>query len=139
MDSRQNAHEFTSRNTIEDVRTEESGIWIIDSSAKTVFANQRMAEILGATVLELMGQHSFDYLFPEDVAAAARLFESKKRGDTSPFRFRLRRRDGSPTWVEVQGTPMHDATGMTGIVGTFNVISEEEMKAGRTQVTAMKF
>jgi PAS domain S-box-containing protein len=123
---------------MEDVRTEESGIWIIDSSAKTVFANQRMAEILGSTVLELMGQHSFDYLFPEDVDAAARLFESKKRGDSSPFRFRLRRRDGSPTWVEVQGTPMHDATGMTGIVGTFNVISEEEMLAGRVQKTAMK-
>jgi PAS domain S-box-containing protein len=123
---------------MEDVRREESGIWIIDSSAKTVFANQRMAEILGTSVSELMGQHSFDYLFPEDVDAAARLFEAKRRGDSSPFRFRLRRRDGCPIWVDVQGTPMHDATGMTGIVGTFNVIAEDEMNASGTQKTSMK-
>ena len=102
----------------------DSGIWIIDKTAHTVFANQRMAEILGTTVSELMGQHSFDYVFPEDIEAASRLFESKQRRDANPFQFRLRRKDGSSIWVDVQGTPMHDANGMIGIVGTFRVIPE---------------
>jgi PAS domain S-box-containing protein len=107
------------------VKAAQSGIWIIDGSAKTVFANERIAEILGVSVPEMTGKHSFEYVFPEDVAAAQRLFESKKRGDSSPFRFRLRRKDGSAVWVDVQGTPMHDAAGLIGIVGTFNVVTEE--------------
>jgi PAS domain S-box-containing protein len=97
------------------------GNWIIDAEAKTAYANERMAEILGTTPAEMVGQTSFAYLFPEDVAEAQRLFEAKTRGDTKPFRFKLRRADGSGVWVDVQGTPMHNAAGVfRGIVGTFS-------------------
>ncbi len=98
------------------------GIWIIDVEGKTVFANERMAEILGTPTLEMIGQPSFTYVFPEDVSAAQRLFEAKKRGDANLFHFRLRRKDGSAVWVDVQGTPLHNAAGaFHGIVGTFSV------------------
>jgi PAS domain S-box-containing protein len=51
-----------------------------------------------------------------------RLFDAKKRGDINPFHFRLRCKDGSEVWVDVQGTPMYNAAGrFTGIVGTFSV------------------
>ncbi len=102
------------------------GIWIIDSNASTLYANPTMAEILGTTVLELIGKPSFDYVFPEDVEAARKLFESKQRGEKSPFHFRLRRKDGTPTWVDVQGTPMHSVAGeFLGIVGTFRVYDQK--------------
>ena len=98
------------------------GIWIIDVKAQTVYANQRMAEILRTTPTEMIGHPSFDYVFPEDVAAAQRLFDAKKRGDINPFHFRLRCKDGSDVWVDVQGTPMYNAAGrFNGIVGTFSV------------------
>jgi PAS domain S-box-containing protein len=47
------------------------GIWIVDFNAQTVYANQRMAEILGTTPAEMVGHPSFDYVFPEDVPAAS--------------------------------------------------------------------
>ncbi len=100
----------------------QEGIWKIDATGKTVFASDRMAEILGTTVAEMLNQHSFIYVYPEDAEAAQRLFESKKRGQTDPFQFRLRRKDGSEVWVSVQGTPMHDEDGaFRGIIGTFRV------------------
>ena len=98
------------------------GIWIIDSTASTLYANAVMAEILGTTVTDLIGKPSFEYVFPEDADAAQKLFDSKQRGDPAPFHFRLRRKDGSAIWVEVQGTPMHNVSGeFLGIVGTFRV------------------
>jgi PAS domain S-box-containing protein len=98
------------------------GIWIIDAEANTLFANIAMSEILGTTVAEMLGKPSFTYVFPEDIEAAQQLFDSKRRGDGSPFRFRLRRADGSAIWVNVLGTPMMNAAGeMLGIVGTFSV------------------
>lgn len=98
------------------------GIWIIDADGKTTYANESMAQILGAPPADLMGQDSFLYVFPEDLPAAQQLFSSKEAGSSAPFHFRLRRADGSSIWVEVQGTPMHNAAGLfTGIVGTFTV------------------
>jgi PAS domain S-box-containing protein len=98
------------------------GIWIIDPDARTVYANAAMGEILGTTPSDLVGCPSFDYISPEDVPAAQRLFEAKIRGDTNPFHFKLRRKDGTSIWVDVQGTPMHNAAGdFIGIVGTFSV------------------
>jgi PAS domain S-box-containing protein len=70
----------------------------------------------------MAGQSSFDYLYPEDVDAAQKLFEAKIRGDSKPFHFKLRRKDGSAIWVDIQGTPMHNAAGeFRGVVGTFSV------------------
>ena len=101
---------------------QEDGIWIIDPDAKTAYANERMAQILGTSPSEMIGGASFAYVFPEDVDAAQRLFEAKTRGDAKPFHFKLRRKDGSAVWVDVQGTPMHNAAGVfKGIVGTFSV------------------
>ena len=99
------------------------GIWIIDTEAKTLYANAAMAEILGTDASRLIGKPSFDYVFPEDAAAAQKLFTARQRGETaSPFHFRLRREDGSAIWVDVQGTPMRNVAGeFIGIVGTFRV------------------
>ena len=96
------------------------GIWIIDADGRTSYANDRMGEILGVSPADLRGGLSFDYIFPEDVTRALSMFESKKHGNVNAFRFRLRRKDGSATWVDVQGTPMFDGEGVfLGIVGTF--------------------
>jgi len=89
-----------------------------------MYANERMAEMLGTSPSEMIGQPSFAYLFPTDVEAAQRLFDAKKGGSAKPFRFRLRRQDGTALWVDVQGTPMHNAVGVfVGIVGTFQLTS----------------
>lgn len=105
----------------------QDGIWIIDAEGHTVFSNETMAEILGTTVTALRGQDSFEFIFPEDVPEAQRLFETKEAGSSAPFRFRLRRNDGSAVWADVQGTPMHNAAGeFLGIVGTFTVSEAQD-------------
>ena len=98
------------------------GIWIIGADAKTTYANDRMAEILGTSPPDMVGRESFSYVFPEDVEDAQRLFQAKTQGDAKPFHFKLRRQDGSAVWVDVQGTPLFNAAGeFRGIVGTFSV------------------
>ena len=95
------------------------GIWILDNKGKTVFANERMADILQASFSEMMDYDSF--IFPEDLEASRLRFECKKVGYSTFYRCRLRRKDGSAIWVEVQGTSMHNAAGaFTGVVGTFS-------------------
>jgi PAS domain S-box-containing protein len=98
------------------------GLWIIDSSGATVYANEDMATMLGTTVFDLLGKDSFLFVFPEDLHAARELFAAKESGNRAPFRFRLRRLDGRPIWADVQPTPMRNAAGQfIGIVGSFTV------------------
>jgi hypothetical protein len=69
-------------------------------------------------------------MIDEDVDAAQRLFEAKKRGDTKAFHFKLRRKDGSAIWADVQGTPLRNAAGVfNGIVDTFSISTEQNIKA----------
>ena len=108
---------------------------IIDVDGKTVFANARMAEILGTSVAQMIGRDSFDYVYPKDAPAAQRLFEAKSRGDNKSFHFKLRREDGSAVWVDVQGTPLRNAAGMfNGIVGTFTLSTESSPKTGSVPI-----
>jgi len=108
------------------------GLWIINAEANTLYASDRMAEILGTTPAEMKGQPSFGYVFPGDVDAAQRLFDAKRTGSRSPFHFRLRRKDGSAIWVDVVATPLYNAAGVfTGIVGTFTVSTDQPARNGR--------
>lgn len=98
------------------------GIWIIDADGHTLYANERMCEILAIKPAAILGRDSFDFIFPEDEPAAKKLFAQKQAGSSAPFHFRLRRADGSSVWTDVQGTPMQNAAGaFIGIVGTFTV------------------
>jgi len=107
----------------EKAREIKDGLWIIDQNGTTVFVSEVMAEILGAPSAAILGLDSFTFVFPEDVPAAQQLFASKQGGSKSPFRFRLRRFDGTATFVSVQGTPLHNAAGeFLGIVGTFTPV-----------------
>lgn len=99
------------------------GIWVINDSGKTIYANERMAAILGVPRAALNGVDSFEFVYPEDQESARQMFGRKSQGDTTTFTFRLRKHDGSPIWTKIQGTPMHDSKGrFSGIVGTFTVI-----------------
>jgi two-component system cell cycle sensor histidine kinase/response regulator CckA len=99
------------------------GIWTIDADGNTTFANEAMAQMLRTTVAEMVGKSSFTFVFPEDAEAARQLFDAKGRGDMKPFEFRVRRADGTPLWVSVQGTPMRDDSGkFLGIIGTFQAM-----------------
>ena len=96
------------------------GVWTINAEGLTTFASPRMAEILGTTPDEMVGRSSFDYVYPEEAAAARVLFQAKQDGHIEPFEFRLRRHDGSPTRVRITGTAMYDPDGnFSGIVGVF--------------------
>jgi PAS domain S-box-containing protein len=85
------------------------GLWIIKTETKTIYASD--GEILGTTPSDMKAQTSFDYVFPEYVAATQPLFEAKMEGDPAPFQFRLRRKDGDAICVDVQGTPLYNAAG----------------------------
>jgi PAS domain S-box-containing protein len=105
------------------VETANEGIWEIDKDARTVFVNQRLADMLGYMVEEMLGRSAFDFLFPEDHPEGERRLESAKQGiPKRSSEFRYRRKDGSVLWTIASRTPKLDADG--NFVGSFAMISD---------------
>ena len=101
------------------------GIWVVNPQGRTIFCNDRMAEILGTDVESVRRLSCFESVFPADLEEAQRQFGLQLAGGARPFDFRLRRIDGSPVWVAISCKPMYDDDGVsTGLLGLFTDISE---------------
>ncbi len=87
------------------------GIWVVDAAGRTLYANRRMAEMLGYPLEELLGADSTASLLEEGLSLVARhraepLSDRADRDD-----IRLRRKDGSVFWASISTRQRVDADG----------------------------
>src|SRR5689334_14308356 len=77
------------------VQTANEGIWLINTEAHTLYANERMVQMLGTTSGEIMTRTVLDFTFPEDEPERKARIGSNLQGHFEQFEFRFRRVDGS--------------------------------------------
>ena len=93
------------------VETAYEGIWTIDASARTDYANHRMASMLGYTVEEMLGRPMFDFMDGDARREAESNFERRRHGVTELHEFRLQRKDGTPVWTLMSTNPIMNERG----------------------------
>lgn len=110
------------------VETANEGIWMIDLEGQTVFANSRLAEMLGTTIEEVVGRSAFDFVHQEDLAEAnKRLSERRKGLLKEQTEFRVRRRDGRPIYMLSNTSPLKNQAGeVTGLLAMISDITERK-------------
>jgi PAS domain S-box-containing protein len=109
------------------VETTNEGVWLLDAAARTLYANDRMAELLGTTTADLHGRGVLDFVFPEDMAAARERIGRNLQGLEEQFDFRLRRADGGDMLVLACTSPMRDGDGLVvGTLGMFSDVTERQ-------------
>jgi PAS domain S-box-containing protein len=109
------------------ITTAQEGIWAIDRDAKTLFANPRMAELLGAPAEELIGKSVTEFCFPEDVLKAQERLAANFAGEKKQFEFRFRRCDGTPLYVLAATAPLEGPGGdAIGALGGFLDLAERK-------------
>jgi two-component system sensor histidine kinase/response regulator len=92
------------------IDTAYEGIWITDAEARITYANQRLAEMLGFAVEEMIGRFAFDFID----ADSAELKLTWHRGLSEigeQYDLHLRRKDGSDLWVILSATSTPDEPG----------------------------
>ena len=93
------------------VETTGDGIMIGDPDGTIVFANRRMADMLGYDRDELIGVHGLELIFPDWKPAVMDNRAALEEGVVVRGEFKLRRRDGTPLWTMFSSTPMSDREG----------------------------
>lgn len=93
------------------VESAHEGVWLLDAEGRTLFVNQRMADMLGYTREEMHGASMYDFTDAEGRRKAERNVMRRRTGIAEQHEIRLQRKDGSALWALVAASPVKDATG----------------------------
>jgi PAS domain S-box-containing protein len=93
------------------VETAQEGIWTIDENEKTNFVNQKICDILGYTVDEMMGKELYDFMDAEGKAYAIACMERRRNGAKENLDIRYVAKNGKDVWANISANPMFDSTG----------------------------
>ena len=105
----------------------QEGVWIIDKEALILFANPRIAEILGCTVDEMQGTPLFSFMDERGATIAKRLLERCHQGIIEQHDFEVMRKDGTLINAILETSPMSDESGnYTGVLGCVTDITKRK-------------
>ncbi|MEW5861257.1 MAG: PAS domain S-box protein, partial [Cyanobacteriota bacterium] len=99
------------------VETANEGIWLLDAQLRIEYVNQRLAEMFGYGVEEMLGRSIFDFM---DEEARIQIEQSLERGNPGikeQFDFRYRRKDGSTLWAIVSTNLIFNEGGVSDAKG----------------------
>ncbi len=135
-------HDLTEHKRIEDalraseeryrtiVQTANEGIWLIDTEARTLYANNRMAELLDVNAEDMLGHTVWEFVYPEDESAGYSHIRSNLLGNYEQFDFRLRRKDGRPLYTLASTSPIRNEQGtIIGALAMFTDMTERKRAA----------
>ncbi|MBI5248572.1 MAG: PAS domain S-box protein, partial [Desulfomonile tiedjei] len=109
------------------VETANEGIGAIDDEFRTTFVNQRMADMLGYPVEEMIGRRVDSFMFEEDLPDHSEKMNALLLGEGAVYERRFRGKDGGTIWTIVSETPLRDFTGnFVGSFAMFTDITERE-------------
>jgi PAS domain S-box-containing protein len=109
------------------VETSPDGIWVIDDEGRTLYANERIAELLGRSAEELPDLTVFDALDEDGRRQFADHLRDLARGEVHPHEVECLwvRKNGRPMWVLVRESTLYDAAGnVTGFLHRVTDYSE---------------
>lgn len=104
------------------------GVWMIDANDTTSLINPTMAEMLGYSIVGVVGKPIFTFVDVENAAVVKGYFDSVKAGARGSREISFVRKDGSIMHTSVSASPINDEKGTyAGILAFVTDISERRI------------
>lgn len=108
------------------IETTAEGVWSIDLNNRTTFVNQRMAQMLGYTVEEMLGRSILEFTDTEQVMTLEKL-APHQQGITETHDLKFLCKDGKSIWTMISTNSIFDAQGnYIGALGMLTDITERK-------------
>ena len=119
------------------VETAQEGIWVIDGSGRTTFANPKLEEMLGCSRGEVIGRSMYDFMDNAAMQEAETYIKRRKEGIAQQHEFKLTKKDGSKLWALMTSNPfiMPDESS-TGSLAMLTDITERKKNEQRIEYLA---
>lgn len=118
------------------VETAQEGIWSLNSSFATNFVNNKMAEMLGYSIEEILGKHISDFLVPEEIPNHTKRVQSRLAGQDGSYECCFHHKDGHRVWMLVSATAIKLENGQfSGAFAMLSDISELKEKTAQLDIS----
>jgi diguanylate cyclase (GGDEF)-like protein/PAS domain S-box-containing protein/excisionase family DNA binding protein len=117
------------------VETANEGVVITDADGEITFVNETMAQMLGWSDGDMLGNSAFSYFAGADLDTARQNFERLRDGAGDRVDYRLRHRDGHEVWGLVSVAPLFDGDTFNGILAMVSDITDR--KQAEEQLTQL--
>jgi two-component system cell cycle sensor histidine kinase/response regulator CckA len=122
------------------VETTSEGVWLVDLEHRTTFVNNRMADMLGYRVEEMIGTTLEKYTWAGNLPPVREKITGRQPGIARQDQELLRRRDGTPLWVSMSTDFLLDNDGrQTGALATMSDITQRKLSAAKLDEAAARF
>jgi PAS domain S-box-containing protein len=122
------------------VETAAEGIWSIDASNNTTFVNQKMSDMLGYKIEEILGESLFVFMDAEGMTIARANLKRQRLGMGEQYDYKFRRRDGSDLWAIVSASTLFDKQGRyAGLFAMVADITDRKQTEAALQQSEAKF
>ncbi|NJK76857.1 MAG: PAS domain S-box protein [Microcoleus sp. SU_5_6] len=122
------------------VETAAEGIWSIDASNNTTFVNQKMSDMLGYKLEEMLGESLFAFMDAEGMTIARGNLKRQRLGMGEQYDYKFRRRDGSYLWAIVSASTLFDKQGRyAGLFAMVADITDRKQTEAALQQSEAKF
>jgi PAS domain S-box-containing protein len=119
------------------------GIWHVDDSNTTTFVNQKMADMVGYTIDDMVGQTPYAFMDEEWSRVSRKLLHERSMGLSAQCELKYRCKDGTDLWALVNASPIfHDDGSYAGSVAIINDITlrkraERELQERERQLSVL--
>ena len=93
------------------VETAQEGICLLDAEGRTIYANERLAQMLGYAHEEMIGLRLFDLMVQTSEDEEQRYFGLTTSEMRSAHDFRFRCKDGTTVWAQMSGSRIRQHPG----------------------------
>lgn len=105
------------------IHTTEDMIFMLNLEGNFVFANRKLREIMGDSII---GQHFTDVVTPEYLQKVKTEFEKRKKGEISPmYRIQAYTKNHEKIWLEISTTPFFQQGNVVQVCGSARDITEK--------------
>ena len=110
------------------VQNASDAITLLDAQGMVLFSNDGLSKTLNLPPRERLGRDAFQAIHPDDVSYARRLFSELlcEPGSHLRAQLRLRRRDGSWRWCDIEGTNLLEEPGVRAIVTNARDVTDQK-------------
>ncbi len=118
----------------------QEGIWVLDREGKTSYVNPNLAKMLGYSADEMLGKKIYEFVEPDRVKEAKRLFLPRKKHPQKIFEFEFLHKKGRPIYVLVSLSPVVNKSGKwTGTIASLLDFSKRKMYESKLEESERKF
>jgi diguanylate cyclase (GGDEF)-like protein/PAS domain S-box-containing protein len=110
--------------------TAQEGIWTTDPIGRTLYANQKLADILGVALGVVYATPAAELLSPDDGAFIADKLRNRQERGPEEYELAYPHPDGRDRMLRLSVSPLRDETGTTGSLAMIADITEERRAAG---------